>query len=123
MNWTMLAITIGIVSLTIAVILLNVKTSDLDKEMTTLIASETPSDQLERVDMQTAKQQDEINEIIKRLNAIAEDIKRLDETQTRDHSDLVDIRERYILWREPADKGAGVTWAKDYTVGEDENNG
>lgn len=38
----------------------------------------------------------------------------------RDHKDLVDIRERYILWREPQETGAGVPWAKDYKCKEDE---
>ena len=58
---------------------------------------------LDRIEMQTAKANDEINDILKKLNAIAEDIGRLDAMTKRDHSDLVDIRERYLLWREPVD--------------------
>lgn len=53
----------------------------------------------------------DINRVIQRMDEIASSIE-------RDHKDLVDIRERYILWREPKD--SGVTWAKDYKCKEDE---
>lgn len=53
----------------------------------------------------------EINRIIQRMDEIKASIE-------RDHKDLVDIRERYILWREP--KESGVTWAKEYKCKEDE---
>ena len=36
------------------------------------------------------------------MNKIAEDIGRLDAQTAQDHRDLVDIRSRYILYREPA---------------------
>lgn len=44
----------------------------------------------------------EVDEVIENLNAIAEDIGRLDQMVAQDHRDLVDIRSRYILYREPA---------------------
>lgn len=56
----------------------------------------------------------EIEEIISRLEAIAADIKRLDESTAQDHRDLVDIRERYILWRKP------INWAGEYEEQESE---
>lgn len=43
----------------------------------------------------------EIDEVIENLNAIAEDIGRLDQMVAQDHRDLVDIRTRYINYREP----------------------
>lgn len=44
---------------------------------------------------------DEIEEIHKKMKEITDDIARLDALTNRDHLDLVDIRERYVLWREP----------------------
>lgn len=46
------------------------------------------------------------------LNEIA--IKLLNDKAAQDHRDLVDIRERYILWRKP------INWAGDYTETESE---
>ena len=41
----------------------------------------------------------EIDDVVENLNAIAEDIGRLDQMVAQDHRDLVDIRQRYILYR------------------------
>lgn len=60
------------------------------------------------------KENDRIEDIISQLEAITADIKRLDETTAQDHRDLVDIRERYILWRKP------INWAGDYEEQESE---
>lgn len=57
----------------------------------------------------------EIDGIIKKMNAITADIRRLDEMVTQDHRDLVDIRERYILYRKP------INWAGDYKEAESED--
>lgn len=46
------------------------------------------------------------------LNEIA--IKLLNDKAAQDHRDLVDIRERYILWRKP------INWAGDYEEQESE---
>lgn len=62
---------------------------------------------------------EETKKIVARLNELAEDIGRLDAMNTKDHHDLVDIRQRYILFREPSDNGAGVSWAKDYACTEE----
>ena len=59
-------------------------------------------------------------EIEQKMMAIANSIQRMEDAYDRDHKDLVDIRQRYILWREPNENSAGVDWAKDYTVKEDE---
>ena len=61
-----------------------------------------------------AKEDERIEDIISQLEAITADIKRLDETTAQDHRDLVDIRERYILWRKP------INWAGDYEEQESE---
>lgn len=45
---------------------------------------------------------DQMESIINLLEEICKDIGRLDEEQAQDHRDLVDIRSRYILYREPA---------------------
>ena len=60
------------------------------------------------------KEDERIEDIISKLEAITVDIKRLDETTAQDHRDLVDIRERYILWRKP------INWAGDYEEQESE---
>ena len=111
-------ITVGAICLlTVAIVILTVKHKINEEEIDNIIsdkADETRVDgicsnigqmsvDLDRIEMQTAKANDEINDILKKLNAIAEDIGRLDAMTKRDHSDLVDIRERYLLWREPVD--------------------
>ena len=60
------------------------------------------------------KEDERVEDIISQLEAITTDIKRLDETTAQDHRDLVDIRERYILWRKP------INWAGDYEEQESE---
>lgn len=49
---------------------------------------------------------EEIQSIVKLLDDIVKDITRLNETTTRDHRDLVDIRSRYINFREPISQEA-----------------
>lgn len=51
----------------------------------------------------------EIDQIIKQLNEITADIARMDQMTAQDHRDLVDIRERYILYREPKHPNGGYT--------------
>ena len=60
------------------------------------------------------KEDERVEDIISQLEAITTDVKRLDETTAQDHRDLVDIRERYILWRKP------INWAGDYEEQESE---
>lgn len=76
------------------------------------------------------QQRADIDSITDKLDAIIEDITRLDNQQSIDHKNLVDIRKRYVLFKpkteeisaeEFAEKvnavltnGAGVSWAKDF---------
>lgn len=45
--------------------------------------------------------QAEMNSIIERMDNVAKDIERIDSEHTTDHRNLVDIRQRYVLYREP----------------------
>lgn len=60
-----------------------------------------------------------INEITARLEEIAKDIKRLDERTDADHKNLVDIRRRYVLFREQPHPNGGVQWSETVKVTED----
>lgn len=100
---------IAVALLTVAVAILHTKYKLIEEELDEMAASGTTS-----LEKKASEANDEIETIIRRLEEITDDIGRLDQLTKKDHSDLVDIRERYILWREPVDKGAGVTWAKDY---------
>lgn len=76
------------------------------------------------------QQRADIDSITDRLEEIAKDIGRLDNQQSIDHKNLVDIRKRYVLFKpkteeisaeEFAEKvnavltnGAGVSWAKEF---------
>lgn len=67
-------------------------------------------------------QRDEIDSITDRMNAIAADIKRLDEEITRVKKDEREIRSYYVNFREPKALpvyNAGVPWAKDYPCNEE----
>ena len=63
----------------------------------------------------------QINEITAKLEEIAKDIKRLDERSDADHKNLVDVRRRYVLYKEPTVPvfNGGVPWAKDIKCGDD----
>lgn len=56
---------------------------------------------------------DQMESIINLLEEICKDIGRLDEEQAQDHRDLVDIRSRYILYREPAPEQEDQTDGND----------
>lgn len=69
---------------------------------------------------------EDIDEIISRLNDIVKDIHQLDERCNRlnerseqDHRDLVDIRSRYVNFRDPVVKNGGVSWAGEIKTDED----
>lgn len=68
--------------------------------------------------------QESIDEIATRLEEIAKDIKRLDERTDADHKNLVDIRERYVLFRTPTTpaENGGVEWADSYTCKEEKED-
>lgn len=61
----------------------------------------------------------EIEMIIARLEQITADIAELDKEHISDHRDLVDIRTRYINYREPIVPNGGVHWADEHKCEED----
>lgn len=61
----------------------------------------------------------EIDQIIARMDQITADIAELNKEHQQDRRDLVDIRQRYILYREPKHPNGGVEWAKDIRCSED----
>lgn len=79
---------------------------------------------LDLAEMQIVTNNDSIKDITARLEEIAKDIKRLDERTDADHKNLVDIRERYILFRTPTTpaENSGVEWAKDIKCKEEDND-
>ena len=69
----------------------------------TKIAMEKKAEQLDAaIQVEVRERMKEIDEVIETMNKITEDIGRLDAQTSQDHRDLVDIRSRYILYREPA---------------------
>lgn len=64
------------------------------------------AEQLEGIDEQT-------KDALRRMEEIAASIGKMEEEHAQDHRDLVDIRERYVLYREPTNTGAGVAWASE----------
>lgn len=67
------------------------------------IATEKKIEEFDRaLQVEVRERMKEIDEVIETMNKIAEDIGRLDAQTSQDHRDLVDIRSRYILYREPA---------------------
>lgn len=67
------------------------------------IATEKKIEEFDRaLQVEVQERMKEIDEVIETMNKIAEDIGRLDAQTAQDHRDLVDIRSRYILYREPA---------------------
>lgn len=65
------------------------------------------------------KNSDEIELIIARLDQIVADIAELNKENISDHRDLVDIRTRYINYREPITPNGGVHWADEHKCEED----
>lgn len=64
---------------------------------------------VDRYDERLDEKDDEIKMIISRLDQIVADIAELNKEHISDHRDLVDIRQRYILYREPKHPNAGFT--------------
>lgn len=65
------------------------------------------------------KNSDEIELIIARLDQIVADIAELNKEHISDHRDLVDIRTRYINYRQPITPNGGVHWADEHKCEED----
>ena len=111
MNIGSIITSVAIALLVVGLLILNTKTNNLEEEVDN-IATEKADDKrvteisndLDKNEVQVAYWQEEIDKVIKQMQEIVEDIGRLDEQHAQDHRDLVDIRERYILWREEKDE-------------------
>ena len=123
-----IAIVLAIVAVCVSVVYMNLKTISIEKELAELNA--------ERVTLETVQRQaderisnivtvhnatiehydNEIDQIINRLNQITEDIARIDHDQT-------EIRKYYINYREPSHPNGGVPWSETVKVSEDAIDG
>lgn len=111
MNIGSIITSIAIALLVAGLLILNARQNSIEEEVDN-IATEKADDKrvteisndLDKNEVKVAYWQDEIDKVIKQMQEIVEDIGRLDEQHTQDHRDLVDIRERYILWREEKDE-------------------
>ena len=126
---TNLIIAIAIVIMALAITLLSVRVK-VTEEAVDSFDFDKYSERMDEIDRDLDKCELNVNEFnesieetISLLEQITADIKRLDEQATRDHANLVDIRERYILWRDPVDTGSGVNWASQYKCNEETENG
>lgn len=67
----------------------------------------------------TAHGDEEIQNIIKRLEDIVKDINELDKEVEQIKHDEKDLRTYYVNYREPVTSDHGVEWASEYRTGED----
>lgn len=111
---------IAICLLTAAIAVLTKKQIDVEKELDIMATTPIEKPELDEVEHKFTEANAEIEKILARLEEIADDIGRLDEMQKQDHRELIDTKRRYVLYREPVNNGAGVSWAKDYPCNEDE---
>lgn len=117
---TNIIMTIAIVVLTAAICVLTKKQKDIEEELDTFASSEVEVPELDNIEAMAIKANDEIDSILARLDEITASIGRLDALTKTDHKNLVDIRQRYILFRQPLTNDAGVPWASEYRCKDDE---
>lgn len=121
----MIAIVLAIVAVCASVVYMNLKTISIEKELAEL---ETEKVTLETVQRQADERisnivtvhnatiehyDNEIDQIINRLNQITEDIARIDHDQT-------EIRKYYINFRTPVHPNGGVPWSNEIKCTDDE---
>lgn len=70
----------------------------------------------------TAHEDEEIQNIIKRLEEIVKDINELDKEVEQIKHDEKDLRTYYVNYREPVVSDHGVEWASEYRTGEDKHD-
>lgn len=104
---TNLIITIAIVLMAFAITLMSVRVK-ITEETIDKFDFDKYSERMDEIDRDLDKCELKVNDhdkdielILNNLYSIIRDIHELDEQVTRDHANLVDIRERYVLWREP----------------------
>lgn len=68
----------------------------------------------------TAHEDEEIQNIIKRLEDIVKDINELDKEVEQIKHDEKDLRTYYVNYREPVVSDHGVEWASEYRTGGDD---
>lgn len=118
---TNIIMTIAIVVLTVAICVLAKKQSDVEKELD-MMGAEPADIQLDNLEMQMARANDEINAIIARLEEISEDIGRMDQISKQDRARVIEITRKYVNYREPIADNAGVPWASKYKCNEEEEH-
>ena len=118
---TNIIMAIAIVALTAAICVLTKKQIDVEKELD-MMGTEPADIQLDNLEMQMARANDEINAIIARLEEISEDIGRMDQISKQDRARVIEITRKYVNYREPLDKGCGVPWASEYKCNEEEEH-
>ena len=104
---TNIIIMIAVVVMAIAIIIMSVKVRITEESVGDFDWDEynKKMDELDRELDQNKNNVDNwqaaMNSIIERMDNVANDIARLDERIGTDHLNLVDIRSRYVLYREP----------------------
>ncbi len=123
-----IAIVLAIVAVCASVVFLNLKTVSIEQTQLKQISADTTAQKLvdQRIDniitihnATVEHYDDEIDQIIARMDQIVADIAELNKEHISDHRDLVDIRQRYILYREPSHPNGGVQWSETVKVTED----
>jgi len=80
----------------------------------TKVFTEKKIDEFDReLKQRTTDYYDQMTPVFDLLEYIIKDIQRLDETTYRDHRDLVDIRSRYVLYKEPISEQEGPSDGND----------
>lgn len=104
----------AIITLIVFTIAMYIRINQVDREIqqdagtltAVKVAAEKKIEQLDAAIQEETKQRmTEIDEIIVNMNAIVASIDRMDASSAQDHRDLVDIRTRYINFREPVQEG------------------
>lgn len=123
-----IAIVLAIVAVCVSMVFLNLKTVSIEQMQLKQISADTTAQKLvdQRIDniitihnATVEHYDDEIDQIIARMDQIVADIAELNKENISDHRDLVDIRQRYILYREPPHQNGGVQWSETVKVTED----
>lgn len=127
-----IAIVLAIVAVCASVVFLNLKTVSIEQTQLKQISADTTAQKLvdQRIDniitihnATVEHYDDEIDQIIARMDQIVADIAELNKEHISDHRDLVDIRQRYILYREPSHPNGGVQWSEEIKASEDAIDG
>lgn len=108
---TNIIIMIAVVVMAIAIIIMSVKVriteesvGDFDWEEYNKKMDKLDRELDQKMNEQIDHWQAEIDEAIARMDSVAKDIERIDQQAKRDHNNLVDIRSRYVLYRDPVEK-------------------